>query len=107
MSVRFGGNILVTGSNRGIGLELVKQLVAATGEHGHIFACCREPDGPSATVRQTERETFIHTQLNRLPMQNIQTYRYQHTRSNTPLFHILALKPVFLLDLNPFSTHWN
>uniref|UniRef100_A0A667ZKR4 Zgc:158868 n=1 Tax=Myripristis murdjan TaxID=586833 RepID=A0A667ZKR4_9TELE len=51
MSVRLGGNILVTGSNRGIGLELVKQLLDNTGQEDHIYACCREPEGAGAEVR--------------------------------------------------------
>uniref|UniRef100_A0A667ZUI6 Zgc:158868 n=1 Tax=Myripristis murdjan TaxID=586833 RepID=A0A667ZUI6_9TELE len=45
-----GGNILVTGSNRGIGLELVKQLLDNTGQEDHIYACCREPEGAGAEV---------------------------------------------------------
>uniref|UniRef100_A0A667ZF78 Zgc:158868 n=1 Tax=Myripristis murdjan TaxID=586833 RepID=A0A667ZF78_9TELE len=44
-------NILVTGSNRGIGLELVKQLLDNTGQEDHIYACCREPEGAGAEVR--------------------------------------------------------
>ncbi|KAM7396110.1 hypothetical protein PAMP_019179 [Pampus punctatissimus] len=48
MSLKLGGNILVTGTNRGIGLELVKQLAEKTGEDTHIYACCREPEGSSA-----------------------------------------------------------
>uniref|UniRef100_A0A667ZKJ0 Zgc:158868 n=1 Tax=Myripristis murdjan TaxID=586833 RepID=A0A667ZKJ0_9TELE len=43
-------NILVTGSNRGIGLELVKQLLDNTGQEDHIYACCREPEGAGAEV---------------------------------------------------------
>ncbi|XP_039989331.1 uncharacterized oxidoreductase C663.09c isoform X5 [Xiphias gladius] len=50
MSVNLEGNILVTGSNRGIGLELVKQLAEKTGEKAHIYACCREPEGTRAEV---------------------------------------------------------
>ncbi|XP_034033182.1 C-factor [Thalassophryne amazonica] len=45
MSVEFGGNIVVTGANRGIGLELVRQLVQ---DSDHVYACCREPEGPRA-----------------------------------------------------------
>uniref|UniRef100_A0A8B9PD10 C-factor-like n=1 Tax=Apteryx owenii TaxID=8824 RepID=A0A8B9PD10_APTOW len=41
------GSVLVTGSNRGIGLELVRQLAASPQAPQHIFATCREPDGPS------------------------------------------------------------
>ncbi|KAJ4938699.1 hypothetical protein JOQ06_003308 [Pogonophryne albipinna] len=48
MSEKLKGNILVTGANRGIGLALVKQLGETTGEEGHIYACCRDPQGPGA-----------------------------------------------------------
>ncbi|XP_071900108.1 uncharacterized protein [Anas platyrhynchos] len=39
-------SVLVTGSNRGIGLELVRQLAASPQPPQHIFATCRDPDGP-------------------------------------------------------------
>uniref|UniRef100_A0A3P9IKL1 Zgc:158868 n=1 Tax=Oryzias latipes TaxID=8090 RepID=A0A3P9IKL1_ORYLA len=45
MSVALGGNILVTGTSRGIGLELVRQLAEKTGGGAHIYACCRDPVG--------------------------------------------------------------
>lgn len=41
-------SVLVTGSNRGIGLELVHQLVDLPKSPGHIFAGCRDPGGPKA-----------------------------------------------------------
>ncbi|XP_033490661.2 C-signal-like [Epinephelus lanceolatus] len=50
MSVKLEGNILVTGTNRGIGLVLVRQLAEMTGEQAHIYACCRTPEGPRAEV---------------------------------------------------------
>jgi len=37
--------ILITGSNRGIGLELVRQYA---DENWHVFACCRSPKDASA-----------------------------------------------------------
>lgn len=43
-------NVLVTGSNRGIGLELVKQLVEKSDPPELIFATCRDPEGPRAKV---------------------------------------------------------
>ncbi|XP_070809348.1 uncharacterized protein [Pituophis catenifer annectens] len=41
-------SVLVTGSNRGIGLELVKQLVEKSDPPEWIFATCRDPEGPRA-----------------------------------------------------------
>lgn len=38
----------MTGSNRGIGLELVKQLVGKSNQPEWIFATCRDPEGPRA-----------------------------------------------------------
>lgn len=40
----------MTGSNRGIGLELVKQLAEKTPEDTVVFAGCRTPDGSNAQV---------------------------------------------------------
>ncbi|XP_068595774.1 C-signal-like [Brachionichthys hirsutus] len=48
MSGELEGSILVTGSNRGIGLELINQLAQTTGDESHIYACCRNPEGPGA-----------------------------------------------------------
>lgn len=42
--------VLLTGSNRGIGLELVKQLLGSPRPPAWIFATCRDPDGPRAQV---------------------------------------------------------
>ncbi|XP_015266923.1 PREDICTED: C-factor-like isoform X1 [Gekko japonicus] len=39
---------LVTGSNRGIGLELVRQLVGKNNGPEWVFATCRDPEGPRA-----------------------------------------------------------
>lgn len=50
MSVNLKGNILVTGTNRGIGLELVKQLAEKTGPETQIYASCRDPEGTRAKV---------------------------------------------------------
>uniref|UniRef100_A0A8C0IL92 C-factor n=1 Tax=Chelonoidis abingdonii TaxID=106734 RepID=A0A8C0IL92_CHEAB len=37
--------VLVTGSNRGIGLELVKQLLGKSNPPQWVFATCRDPEG--------------------------------------------------------------
>lgn len=50
MSDRLRGNILVTGGNRGLGLELVKQLAVGTAPDAHIYASCRVPEGAEAEV---------------------------------------------------------
>ncbi|XP_058500390.1 C-signal-like isoform X1 [Solea solea] len=48
MSLKLDGNIFVTGTNKGIGLELVKQLAEKTGVKSHVYAGCREPEGTGA-----------------------------------------------------------
>ncbi|XP_032087010.1 C-factor-like [Thamnophis elegans] len=45
-------NILVTGTNRGIGLGLVKELVKLNPYPGHLFATCRNPSRPEAKALQ-------------------------------------------------------
>lgn len=44
-------SVLVTGSNRGIGLELVKHFVRKPNPPDVIFATCRDPAGAQAEVR--------------------------------------------------------
>uniref|UniRef100_A0A0B8RZH2 Putative oxidoreductase C663.09c n=1 Tax=Philothamnus irregularis TaxID=1899461 RepID=A0A0B8RZH2_9SAUR len=41
-------SVLVTGSNRGLGLELVRQLAKKSNPPKWIFATCRDPAGPRA-----------------------------------------------------------
>lgn len=52
-----GVSALVTGANRGLGLEMVKQMAecqqVATRK---VFACCRDPDGTGAEVRWSGAE---------------------------------------------------
>lgn len=45
-------SVLVTGSNRGIGLELVRHLVDSPLSPLQIFAGCRDPNGPRAQELQ-------------------------------------------------------
>nr|XP_046270645.1 C-factor-like [Scatophagus argus] len=46
-------NVLITGANRGLGLEMVRQIVEAYKPVKRLFACCRDPDGPRAEALQT------------------------------------------------------
>lgn len=41
-------SVLVTGSNRGLGLEMVRQLAGKSNRPERIFATCRDPEGPRA-----------------------------------------------------------
>lgn len=43
-------SVLITGANRGLGLEMVKQMMEADCPVKKLFACCRDPDGPRAEV---------------------------------------------------------
>ncbi|ETE58293.1 hypothetical protein L345_15985, partial [Ophiophagus hannah] len=43
-------SVLVTGSNRGLGLEFIRQLVGKKTAPKWIFATCRDPAGPRAQV---------------------------------------------------------
>lgn len=38
------GSVLITGANRGLGLEFVKQLISSSKPPSHVFAACRNPD---------------------------------------------------------------
>lgn len=43
-------SVLVTGANRGIGLELVSQLLRKTNPPKVVFATCRDPEGAKGQV---------------------------------------------------------
>jgi len=45
------GSLFITGANRGIGLEFVKQLTQLPQPPKHIFATCRNPDAAQVGCR--------------------------------------------------------
>jgi NAD(P)-dependent dehydrogenase (short-subunit alcohol dehydrogenase family) len=53
-------SILITGANRGLGLEFARQYTRA---HWRVFACCRRPDAAAdlkAIADPTEGKTSLH-----------------------------------------------
>uniref|UniRef100_A0A4W5RPY8 Zgc:92161 n=1 Tax=Hucho hucho TaxID=62062 RepID=A0A4W5RPY8_9TELE len=44
-------SVLITGANRGLGLEMVKQMVESPCPVRQLLACCRDLDGLRAEVR--------------------------------------------------------
>uniref|UniRef100_A0A3B3SRV4 Zgc:92161 n=1 Tax=Paramormyrops kingsleyae TaxID=1676925 RepID=A0A3B3SRV4_9TELE len=45
-------SFLITGANRGLGLEMVKQLVESRASTCRLFAACRDPDAPKSQALQ-------------------------------------------------------
>jgi short-subunit dehydrogenase involved in D-alanine esterification of teichoic acids len=43
-------SVLITGCNRGIGLELVKQWLKVDGPPEHIIATCRKPEEVNSNI---------------------------------------------------------
>lgn len=53
--------IVVTGANRGIGLEFVKQLL---NQNHHVIACCRQPENATELLKLKQ----THDQLEVMPL---------------------------------------
>nr|XP_054767331.1 C-factor-like [Lytechinus pictus] len=64
--------ILVTGANRGIGLEFVRQLARREPTPAFIFATCRSPD--NAHDLQAVADTHTNVKVLKIDMQNESTY---------------------------------
>jgi len=63
--------VLVTGSNRGIGLEMIRQLVAgrsALGQPRHVFACCRN-QAKATELKSIAAESKSGTTVHIVPME--------------------------------------
>lgn len=52
-------SVLITGCNRGIGLELVKQLVSFSKTPEFIFACCRKPQEANELKAIADKKPFV------------------------------------------------
>lgn len=57
-------NVLITGANRGLGLEMVKQILEAHRPVAKVFACCRDPEGTRAEVRTCFYILFLRVEIN-------------------------------------------
>ena len=57
-SMQVCGSVLVTGSSRGLGLELVRQLIKAITPPEVIIATCRNPN--DAQVINAHTHTYTH-----------------------------------------------
>ncbi|XP_070617761.1 C-signal-like [Erythrolamprus reginae] len=68
-------NILVTGTNQGIGFGLVKELVKLNPPPGHIFAACLNPPGPESTALQNFASQHNNTHIIQLDVTNVSSIR--------------------------------
>ncbi|XP_015266921.1 PREDICTED: C-factor-like [Gekko japonicus] len=60
-------SVLVTGSNRGIGLELIRQLLGKSKRPEWIFATCRDPEGPRA--QELKKLAAQHHEVKIIPLE--------------------------------------
>ncbi|XP_026285055.2 C-factor isoform X2 [Frankliniella occidentalis] len=65
-------SVFITGSNRGIGLEIVKQLLAHASPPATLFATCRNPD--SATELQALAKNHSNLKIVKLDVLDFDSY---------------------------------
>jgi len=65
-------NILVTGTNRGIGLELVRQLIASSAPPKNLFVTCRDPSSATELNEIIKGNSSVH--VIKLDVQNEDDY---------------------------------
>ncbi|XP_030264159.1 uncharacterized protein LOC115575891 [Sparus aurata] len=58
--------VLITGANRGLGLEMVKQMLEGKCPVKKLFACCRDPNGPKAEALQALAKKHPNVHIIRL-----------------------------------------
>ncbi|XP_074869919.1 C-signal-like isoform X1 [Carettochelys insculpta] len=63
-------SVLVTGANRGIGLELVKQLLRNSNPPEWVFATCRDPAGKQMQELQNLQAKHLNLVINALEVRD-------------------------------------
>lgn len=69
-------SVLITGSNRGIGLGLVKKIASLTHPPEHIFATCRNPSNAKVNkklgTKKLHKSVITHFHAKLLPFVSLQ-----------------------------------
>ncbi|KAK2530025.1 hypothetical protein Q9233_006410 [Columba guinea] len=87
-------SVLVTGSNRGIGLELVRQLAASPQPPQHIFATCRDPEGPRGKALRELAAQHPSIKLVQLGVSSHATLRSLDLQEMLSIFATNAVGPI-------------
>ncbi|XP_062997260.1 C-signal-like [Elgaria multicarinata webbii] len=78
-------SVVVTGSNRGIGLELIKQLAEKSNRPEWIFATCRNPEGPHTQELKNLAAKYQRIEIIPLDTSEPSSIRAAATRVNEKL----------------------